>query len=290
MQRVDALIDLRRNDPVIDRDAKTYEILRRAVRNTILRPSGRKPLFHLPTLYKRYRGTAFPIHGDNGSQVPSWRQLSPWMKTQIASLCIMERRMAVFRVHLHDEVAERIKDADRSKLIAYFRDRITRCLRDAYGEVPFFWFVIEDKTASGDSSNRPHIHGEIEIRRAPLPILAHGLVPMASRRIIQAHGIEEAELVHGREVTRNAISRATGNEPSSKRYVHGRDQRRNMWVRKPYRLISNQDHISYAFKNAKRVSRRLSEQRLVTTRELSREAQRLWQLIRIGEEAIDEWM
>lgn len=290
MQKVDAVIDLRLEDPVIDRDAKTHDMLRVAMRNATLRPSGRKPLFRLPTLYRRYRGTSFPLRKPNGQRVQLWRHLSPWMKTQIASLCLMERRMMVFRAHLHDDVMAQMKGCNANGLREYFRDRIGRCLRAAYGEVPFFWFVIENRTATGASATRPHIHGEIEIQRAALPIMRHGLTSIQSRRIIHTSGIEEAELAHGREITHDAILRATGNERTSRRDVNGRDQRRNIWWRKPYRQISNQDWISYAFKNTKRVSRALGPQRLVTSRELSKEAQRLWKLVRIGEDAMDQWM
>ncbi len=196
----------------------------------------------------------------------------------------------VFRAHLHDDVMAQMNGCDTDELREYFRDRIGRCLRAAYGQVPFFWFVIENRTATGTSATRPHIHGEIEIRSADLPILSHGRTSIQSRRIINASGLEEAKLAHGREITHDALLRATGNEHTSRRNVNGRDQRRNIWWRKPYRQISNQDWISYAFKNTKRVSRSLGPQRLVTSRELSKEAQRLWMLIRIGEDAIDQWM
>lgn len=290
MQRVVAVIDLRLDDSKIDRDAQTLENLQRSVRTSILRPASRKPLADLPTLYKKYRSTAFPLHKPNGSKVQEWRQLSPWMKTQIASLCIIERMMMVFRVHLHDEVALRLHGSAPDTLRRYFRDRFSRCLREVFGVVPFFWMVIENRNASGESSNRPHIHGEIEIRRATLPILRNGLAPIASLRIIKSHGLKEAELRYGREVTRDAISRATGNEPSSTRYVHGRDQRRNMWWRSPYRIISNHDHISYAFKNVSKISRRLGGKRSVMSLELNQEAQKLWQLLRLGEPAVSQWL
>lgn len=129
MQRVDAIIDLMLNDPKIARDQKLLETLRDAVREVTLRPAARAPRKILPTLYRRYRGTPFPLKQRNGRRIPDWRQLSPWMKMQIASLCVLEKGGYTFRAHLHEDVEPLARASKSASLREYFRDRIARCAR-----------------------------------------------------------------------------------------------------------------------------------------------------------------
>lgn len=179
MQRVDAIIDLALNDPKIARDQKLHGKLRDAIRAIALHPTARIHRKMLPTLYKRYRGTPFPLKQRNGRGVPDWRQLSPWMKVQIASLCLLEKGTVVFRAHLHEETEARLQSDEPDTLRKYFRDRIARCAREEFGVVPYFWFVIENRTQSGASVTRPHIHGEIEIIPCvDLPTTKNGSVMM----------------------------------------------------------------------------------------------------------------
>lgn len=113
---------------------------------------------------------------------------------------------------------------------------------------------------------------------------------MKYRRIIARDGIEAAQTEYGRELTRKALLDATGNSNSSNPLVAGRDERRNLWMRKSYFTFGNADWVSYAFKNTVHTSRRLGERRLVMSLELNREAQRLWNLIREGESAMEQWV
>lgn len=290
MQRVDAIVELALDDPVIARDQKLLGLLRDAVRDVTLRPKSRIQRKTLPTLYKRYRGTPYPLKQRNGRPVPRWRQLSSWMKFQIASLCLLEREHVTFRAHLHEEIQTRFDKDGSDSLINYFRDRISRCSRSAFGSVAFFWFVIEDRSASGLSETRPHVHGEIQILpHSDLPRSRNGSPTMKYRRIIAKEGIEAAYLERGREMTRSVLLEATGNAKMTIPTVEGRDQRRNVWMRKKYFHFGNPAWISYAFKNAPRDSRRLGQKRLAMSLELNREAQRLWRLIREGESAMDQW-
>ncbi len=290
MQRVDAVIDLALNDPLIARDQKLHGKLQDAMRHVALRPDARIVRKILPKPYRRYRGTVFPLTQRNGRPVPPWRQLSPWMKMQIASLCLIEKGHVSFRVHLHEEVEARIDTSDPDALRRYFRDRIARCARKEFGVVPFFWFVIENRTKSGTSTTRPHIHGEIQIvAHANLPTTKHGSVLMKYRRIIAENGIEVAERIYGRERTRQVLLDATGNSESSNAVVGERNQRRNLWMRTPYFNFGNPDWVSYAFKNTRHASRRIGHRRLAISLELNREAQRLWRLIREGESAMEQW-
>lgn len=291
MQRVDAIIDLALNDPKIARDQKLHGKLRDAIRAIALHPTARIHRKMLPTLYKRYRGTPFPLKQRNGRGVPDWRQLSPWMKVQIASLCLLEKGTVVFRAHLHEETEARLQSDEPDTLRKYFRDRIARCAREEFGVVPYFWFVIENRTQSGASVTRPHIHGEIEIIPCvDLPTTKNGSVMMRYRRIIARNGIDAAHRELGRVLTRQVLLNATGNSKSASPIVGDRDQRRNLWMRKPYFSFGNADWVSYAFKNSRRASRTLGERRLVMSLELNREAQRLWKLMREGEDAMHQWL
>lgn len=210
---------------------------------------------------------------------------------QIASLCILEQGGYTFRAHLHEDVEPLARASRSASLREYFRDRIARCARDEFGTAPFFWFVIEDRSQSGSSVTRPHVHGEVQILPHPsLPTLRNGLLNMKYRRIVANDGIDAANLEHGKVMTREVLLKATGNTKGANSIVGDRDQRRNLWLRKALFKFGNPAWVSYAFKNTRHVSNRLGENRLVMSRELSKEAQRLWNLIRDGEKAMLQWV
>ena len=287
-KRVDALTDLICSDPKIERDAKTLRKLRHSARRSIGTVAARSRSKIAPTLYRRYRGTDFPVTKADGSALEAWRYLTPWMKTQVAALCLEERKFMQFTVHFHDELLAELKQAG-SDLQVYFRDRLSRCLRERFGELPWFLFVIENRTKSGKSIVRPHFHGCIEIRRAPLPFLKNGLHSMRHRMTIVRHGTEGAELGRGKELVHEALDLASGNSGDRAFKFEGRSQVRNVWVHPPYHALFNPQWIDYAFKNTIYGSRLLGEHRWTMSLELQREAQRLWRLIREGESALAQW-
>ena len=70
----------------------------------------------------------------------------------------------------------------------------------------------------------------------------------------------------------------------------GIDQSRNVWFRrKPYHEVFNTQWVDYAFKNTKRASQTLGDNRLAMVNGLRAEALRLWELIRKGESALGQW-
>src|SRR4051794_1988903 len=91
LQRVDALTDLILDDPSIKRDARILQKLKVAVRGTMGRPRDPQVAANRPTLYRRYRGNRFPLTNPNGTKLPAWRSLTPWMKVQLATLALTER-------------------------------------------------------------------------------------------------------------------------------------------------------------------------------------------------------
>jgi hypothetical protein len=208
------------------------------------------------------------------------------MKTQIAALCLGETRFVQIRLHLHEEIRSRVGD---DKLKEYARDRLRRRLRDNFDQVPWFYIVIEDRDATGDTVVRPHLHGAIEIPRLPVPLTKTGEPKARYRRIINEKGIEEAEFFAGREMIDKVLRQATGNDGRRDQEVNGLSQLNNVWKRKPYHSLFNEDWVSYALKNMRRVSPTLTENRLSMSSELKQEAQRLWALIREGESALPRW-
>ena len=144
-QRVDRLLDLRLDDSAINRDAKTLAVLKDCYRRNCIKPSYRKSLKTLPTLYVRIRGPRFPLKVSRGQDVVMWRSLSPWMKVQVSMLALAERGYMQFKVHLHDELRAELDAMGRDHK-DYLRDRITRCARSQFGNTRWFFFVMEDRT------------------------------------------------------------------------------------------------------------------------------------------------
>jgi hypothetical protein len=208
------------------------------------------------------------------------------MKTQIAALCLGETRFVQIRLHPHDQVRAEVGDL---RLKEYLRDRLVRCLRCEFEQVPWFYIVIEDQDTDGSSFVRPHLHGAIQIPRAPVPTLKDGRPTARYRRIIDDAGLEEAEYLAGRMKIDRALRRASGNDGGRPAVVQGRSQLNNVWKRKPYKPLRNNEWVSYALKTMNAVSPALPDNRLSMARALNQEAQRLWALIREGEAALSKW-
>lgn len=284
MRKVDALVDLRLDDPRIDRDAKILEIIRRSARRLIANPRLRTQGGKLPSLYYRYRGTGFPIQKRNGLRIPSWRTLTPWMKVQLATLALAERGYMQFKLHIHDDLWEELVAAGRDPRV-FLRDSIARHLKRRFENPPWFFFVMEDLTKEGRPT-RPHAHGSIELPRAPLPLKGPGVRRL--RKIERDEGQAKAELEAGRAIVVEALKAAGGAGPRIAKTT-GADQCRNLWPRRPYHPIFNAQWVDYAFKHSKSVKSNLAENRLALPYGLRAEAQRLWRLVTLGEPAMDEW-
>ena len=111
VQRVNALIELRLHDPKIDRDAKILENLKQTIRRSMARPRHPSVLANQPSLYKGYRGNGFPLRTREGYRLPIWRGLSPWMKVQLATLCIADKGYLQFKLHLHDDLTKHLLES-----------------------------------------------------------------------------------------------------------------------------------------------------------------------------------
>lgn len=285
MQTVDTLQDLRRDDPKIDRDAKILEIVRTSARKLIANPSWRTPGRKQPSLYSRYRGRGFPIQNREGLRIPSWRNLTPWMKVQLAVLALSERGYMQFKLHIHDDLMAELKRDGRDPRDV-LRNSMARHLKRRLGKVPWFFFVMEDLAKDG-TPTRPHAHGSIEIPRMPVPTQGPG-----SRRLRAVElkdGLPKAEMEAGRILVVQALKAASGAGRPRIATTTGVDQVRNLWHRRPYRPLFNAQWVDYAFKHAKTVSPNLGESRLALPYGLRDEVQRLWKLLTEGETAISLW-
>lgn len=285
MQKVDALVDLRLDDPRIDRDAKILEIIKGSARRLIANPRLRTQGGKRPSLYYRYRGKGFPLQKRKGLRIPSWRGLTPWMKVQLATLALAERGYMQFKLHLHDDLWAKLVAEGRDPK-DYLRDSISRHLQRRFPQPPCFFFVMEDLTKKGHPT-RPHAHGSIEVRRAPLPEKGPGSRRL--RMIERTEGLAKAEVEAGKALLVTALKAAGGGSGSRFAKTTGADQCRNLWHRRPYHPIFNSQWGDYAFKHWKSVKSTLGDNRLALPNHLRGEAKRLWRLLTCGEPAVDQW-
>ena len=282
---VDALFHLMIDDDQIKRDANILSNLRGRVRNLLLRKHLRHTGGKHSALYKSYRGMGFPLKTHESRRLPAWKFLSPWMRVQVATLVMAETGYFQFKVHIHDDLRTQWLAAGKD-LKVELRNNLARHLKRAFpGEVPSFFFVLEDRTTGGDPT-RPHAHGSIELRRANLPTQGKG-----SRKLARLALTDEksAGLQAGKMKTVAALWAASGGKEPKVAITSGIDQSRNVWHRKPYGPFFNQQWVDYAFKNVKAVSAVLGESRLAMHQPLLQEAKRLWQLVRLGECAMGQW-
>lgn len=288
MQKVDATVRLRLVDKHINLDAKILDLLLDTVRKSIALSGQRAALKKRSLLYIRYRGSAFPLRLRNGRRLPPWRSLSPWMKTQVAGLCLAQGPFLQIRMNLHDALLARLISTGIDPK-EYLRDRLMRALRARLEDIPWFYIVIEDRSKDGITEVRPHVHGAIQILPVELPLTRTGAVRARYRRKLVTMAQSEAEFDRGKEIIGEALKAASGNDGKRSNVVGGKLQDANIWTKKPYRALFNDAWVSYAFKNTKLTSQQLPDNRLSISRGLNQEAQRLWNLIRDGEDQLVQW-
>jgi hypothetical protein len=210
------------------------------------------------------------------------------MKVQLATLALAEKGYMVFKLHMHDDLHQELVSAGKDPLVT-LRNALSRHLKRRFGRPSWFFFVMEEHTTAGNPT-RPHAHGSIEIRPLRLDPDDKSM-PLKWRRLIARKGLAQAQHEAGLQLTIEALRAASGNAGDRSRIARtsGIDQVRNLWRRRPYLPVFNSEWVDYAFKNAKRVSKTLRENRLVLPYDLRGEAQRLWRLVRDGEPALVEW-
>lgn len=283
-QKTDRESDLRLIDSRIDLEAQILGKLRDKARAAIRGSRRLAPSRPHPTLYVRYRGNAFPLRTNAGRKLPKWRDLSPWMKLQMATLAMAEGRYLQFTVRIHDDLSDSLV-AEGKDLKIYLRDRISRLLRNEFRDArPSFFFVMEDRNAEG-CEVRPHAHGSITI-----PAVDVSRAQKHRRRLthlVAAGRKAEAELLVGRMLLREVLKIASGhNKHTPRTAASGRNQSRNIWSRAPVKPLFNHEWVTYAFKNEHRYSATLHENRVTLSRWAKRDAELLWNIVRDGDPAL----
>jgi hypothetical protein len=116
------------------------------------------------------------------------------------------------------------------------------------------------------------------------------MLRLAYQRLAKREGLAAAQLKAGEDTIIEAL-KAAGGQFSRPRIAitTGLDQCRNFWRSEPYGALFNTEWVDYAFRNAKRFSQTLDERRLVMPHDLTGEARRLWNLVKKGEEALNQW-
>lgn len=292
-KKVDALFELRFDDPKIDRDAKLFEILKDKVRHNLRKASRRGPLKIEPSLYKKYRGNGFPLHTRYMRKgiistnrklrvFPKWEYLSPWLKVQIALLVLGERGYVPFRVDL-DPLALSYLALGAKDPKSHLRDKLGRQLAQRFGGyVPMFFFVLEDLDKDGVTQTKPHAHGAIEVPHTSLPQLKNGQTHVALRHIAATKGMDVAQSTWAKRLIRDALKAAGGG--LGNKALHGQTpQLASVWMKDPFGPLFNTQYVDYVFKNASKLSSTIGDRRLAVRSELSREAKKLWRLITEGE-------
>ena len=193
----------------------------------------------------------------------------------------------VFSIHLHDEIRKELERSGECQK-DYLRNRITRLSKDRFGEKRHFFFVMEDMDPDGQAV-RPHAHGSIAVRPAPLPKRGERR-HLHYKHMAARYGQQHAERIYGLAQMKEMLRAASGNVMGkSAKVVAGIDQTRNVWTSTPRRPFTNEQWVTYAFKNSQAFSQVLGDRRLALSQALRTEARKVWELVRIGEAAISQW-
>lgn len=274
------LFDLIDAEPRILFEADVLRILRDCVRQNLLPVRGRQAPATTSLLYPRYGGTGFPIHKVQDKRLPRWRDLSPWMKVQLALLVLGEHGFYPFKLQLHDDLWADLT-AKRVNHREYMRDRIWRTTRDTFGKdhIPLYFMVIEDRDNHGEFV-RPHGHGSVQIRRYAVAGVTDGRWGRNCRRAEATLGADAAELMAGKWALREALKGAAGLLTRDRVASTGIDQCRNVWVGNKTLPIFNDDWVTYILKNVHQTSPDLDENRLIYPYTIMGEAKALWAQIR----------
>ena len=273
---------------VIASEEKILRKLKDAVRGGIVHPRLRMPLTTHPALYTKYRNRGFPIKTDGNRKYPAWRSLSSWMKLQLMSMCIAEHAHVQIRLRLHDEIVEKLAHEGRDYR-SYLRDKMTTRLRARFAEDILFFFVLEDMGSDSTSQVRTHAHGMITLPRLDPVLMTDGRNKAAYDRLVAKRGRLEADFIKGRSMLKEVLQDIVGNRDGRPRKFQGIDQTDNVWTRRSYNPLFNYEAISYAFKNVDAAASALPENRIARSKKLVTEAQRFWNLVRLGEQALSAW-
>jgi hypothetical protein len=280
VDKIKPIIHLISDDLTIRRDERILEEIKHLYRNTYSRFAylTKPPKPH--PLYYRYRMEVFPLIKVAGVRVPKWRDISPWLKAQIACMVLHEVEYRQFRIHIDQNLIDSW-EADGKDIKTEFRNRLARHLKRKFdGITPMLYFVLEAHDTDGQPT-RPHVHGAVEMLQCPLPTKGY-----ESRKLSQLarENPIAARKIAGRIRIRQAFLTASG--ATSKNSRTPTSSRCNMhWSKPPTQAIFNTEAVDYAFKNVSKSSSELPENRIVMLNGskgngLRGRAEALWNVIR----------
>ncbi len=187
--------------------------------------------------------TVFPVTKQpNGRPMPQWKDLSAWMKVQVAALAMHNWDFLTFNVQLHPDLEARLV-GERQDPRTYIRDRLRKELKKAYHPRAEWYFVIEGVSTRTKAPTFLHLHGGIALYEGTT-----------------------------QEVVKNAVLAATGHNRQGAtkvpRALHA----------KPFRT-EQAAYATYLFKYARRHDDRLPERRLTMSSEMTGAARSFWEMI-----------
>lgn len=188
--------------------------------------------------------TIFPVthQRENGRPMPSWKDLTPWLKTQLLVMALHEWGLQTFTINVaRDLEAEWMaKGLDPRKEL---RERMRKHMGRAMAGKSEHFFVVEGWSKKTKAPTRLHLHGGAFIRE-----------PGDSEKIIIAAAKAGGQMLYDRK-----------HEPRS---VH----EKIYWRDGPR-------YVNYLFKSVRKPDARLERQRLVMTREATGAGREFWELL-----------
>lgn len=112
-----------------------------------------------------YGELPFPVlFQSDGTRMPRWDELTPWLKVQLCILAFSEweKRFQTFTIHLNQKIVDKWikKKADVRSMV---RDRLRRELDRQFGPGREFLFVVEGLSRRTKNPTKLHIHGGIMV-------------------------------------------------------------------------------------------------------------------------------
>lgn len=182
----------------------------------------------------------FPVkRQDNGKPMPQWKDLSQWMKLQLATIVCHEWDLLTFNINLHPELEAEL--VARGEVRTALSERVRKHLGRVVTSGREYFFMIEAHAKGTGAATHIHMHGAIATYDR-----------------------------NEREIIKNALAKATGHDINGRkrvpRAVH------SAWFTEIQAAYGN-----YLFKFARRADPRLDEKRLVMSRSMTQAAQLFWE-------------
>jgi hypothetical protein len=223
-----------------------------------------------------YRGTGFPITKQGlVRRIPSWKNLSHWMKLQIAAMVLEQGACGSRQITMRFSNERLAKiDALGASSREWVRNTIANELKERFGQVLPFYFVLESRNREGDRSVSLHLHGAIQLVRTPLPLTKSGLLSKARSKKVLEHGLASVEIEYSGKLIQAALKAASG--CANGKGISPSSGRRSVRVQKPF---GHTTWPSYCYKNAIGPDGLISERQWAMSRPLNQSARQLWAVI-----------